>query len=780
MYYRHTASSYRLNNAPTSSLFKNSDFIWNNSNELDLVQMKKSSLLTTTYNQSSFLQILPCIRRLYTIFDSICPSIYRIHCSDSLRILNEIICLTDEYLHVTPSTKITTNELLFNDYYFDGFISKLRRPSLIRKNYYSSIRPDLYCFGQGIHRNNFNNQLNQTILFCFELTTNTIATNNLSLPIDVVILDPNEKLVSTDIKYINTYNQGYTKLFSCSYTPITKSGIYNILLYVNNNKIPYSQYTVFIYNSTSNNNSYQKEEQLLVFEDIIKKIQPEIPQYELEGDGCSTKVIVNSIARFRLRIKSLITSYYNNPMLDLFSLSILDPFGHTIIVQRRIISMDLLELTYQPMSIGEHQLIILFNNKVHRQLTIDVIHDESNYLSKLKPFGPGLKRAIVDLPTEFYVDLNQTINSDIHFRLEPSYQAEIDYEQQLATVRYVPSEEGNCPIHILENDKDILHSPFIAQVEKNIKYRDKPRISVIGLSKQIILHRPVEFQVFIDNPFDDSNNALHVDILTDDDQSPFVSIRRRHRSSYLCSFTPITLGRHLISIDYASIVAENNPFYCQSIQEKDILLIGPAINNQCLTLNQPTHFCFTLKDFLTTNFNDKNSTYESGYSSNDDISSKSSLSSSSTDIRTSTQDDDDNSNNNNNYHVKITDGHGNIKPNILVKEIFDTKNRNTVRVDFTPDEKILYINISCTCSTTFEPQLTSTPKKIDTTLILPNLCSTPRPAHIRWSLSKYTPRPVDSSTPNTKKMKKSAVPDLHRLIYPLIITNKQSMKIWVL
>ncbi|CAF4245546.1 unnamed protein product, partial [Rotaria sp. Silwood2] len=583
-------------------------------------------------------------------------------------------------------------------------------------------------------------------------------------------------LVSTNVKYINTDNQGYTKLFSCSYKPITEAGTYNISFYVNNIKIPYSQYTVFIYNSTLSNNSYKKDEQLLVFEDVIKKPQPEIPQYELEGDGCSTKVIVNSIARFRLRIKSSTTSYYNNSLVDLFSLSILDPFGHAIVVQRRIISMDSLELTYQPMSIGEHQLIILFNNKIHRQLTIDVIHDESNYLSKLKPFGPGLKRAIVDLPTEFYVDLNQTINSDIHFRLEPSYQAEIDYEQQLATVRYVPLKEGNCPIHILENDKDILHSPFIAQVEKNITHREKPRIRVIGLSKEIILHRPVEFQVFIDNPFDDSNNSLHVDILTDDDQSPSVSIRRRHRSSYICSFIPITLNRHLISIDYASIVAENNPFYCQSIQEKDILLAGPAIDNQCLTLNQPTHFCFTLKDFLATNFNDKNSTYESGYSSNDDISSKSSLSSSSTDIRTLTHDEDDT----NNYHVKITDGHGNIKSNILVKEIFDRKKENTVRVDFTPDEQILYINISCTCSTTFEPQITSTPKKFDTTLIFPNLCSTRRPAHIRWSLSKYTPRPVDSSTPNTKKIKKSAVPDLHRLIYPLTTTNKHSMKVWVL
>jgi hypothetical protein len=83
-------------------------------------------------------------------------------------------------------------------------------------------------------------------------------------------------------------------------------------------------------------------------------------------------------------------------------------------------------------------------------------------------------------------------------------------------------------------------------------------------------------------------------------------------------------------------------------------------------------------------------------------------------------------------------------------------------------------------STIFEPQSTSTPKRINTTVVIPNLCSTPRPAHIRWSLSKYTPRPVDSSTPNTKKMKKSAVPDLHRLIYPLIIPRKQSIKIWLL
>ncbi|UJR21127.1 hypothetical protein I4U23_024227 [Adineta vaga] len=79
-------------------------------------------------------------------------------------------------------------------------------------------------------------------------------------------------------------------------------------------------------------------------------------------------------------------------------------------------------------------------------------------------------------------------------------------------------------------------------------------------------------------------------------------------------------------------------------------------------------------------------------------------------------------------------------------------------------------------STLFEPKSASTPKKFNTSIVIPNLCSTPRPAHIRWSLSKCTPRPVDSSTPKTKKFKKSAVPNLHHLVYP----SAQSMKIWIL
>ncbi|CAF0821680.1 unnamed protein product [Adineta ricciae] len=739
------------------------DSIWSNPNELDLLDMKKSAMIKTNCH---FLQVLPSIRKLYTSFDSLCPNMYRIHCSNSLRTLQEIICLAEEYLHLSPLSTISTNELLTNEKHFDDFLSKFQQSVIARTQIHPTQKMDIRCFGQGIQSYHPYNELNQSILFCFELTSS--MRTNLSLPLDVIILDPDENLVTIDLQSISTYNQGHTKLFSCQYTPMNKAGIYRISFFHNNIKVINQQHMIFIRNPTSNYGSYQKKQSSLV-EEIIKLPQQEVPHYELEGDGCSTKIIVNSIARFRLRLKSSYNTY-QHPSVDSFSISILDPHGHTIVVQRRTLSPDLLELTYQPMSIGEHRLLVLFNNTIHRQVAIDVIQDELNFPSKLKPFGPGLKRAIVGLPTEFYVDLNQTLHPNIHFRLEPSYQAEIDYEQQMATVRYVPLTEGKCPIHILENDKDITNSPFIAHVDKSLSLRDKPRIRVVGLPKELMLHRTVEFQVFIDSPFDDSNRHLNVDILTDGKHSPSVFIRRRHRTSYVCSFTPVTLGKHFISVDYAGIVAEQNPFYSHAIQEKDILLSGPAMKNACVPLNQPTHFLFSLKDCLTTTLNEKNSTYESGYSSNDDISSKSSLSSSSTDIQTSANEDESN------YRVTITDGHGNIKPNVLIKEFYDTKNENNMRVDFTPDEQILYINISCTCSTLFEPQSASTPKKFNTCAAFPNLCSTPRPAHIRWSLSKYTPRPVDSSTPQTRKVKKSAVPDLQRLIYP----TAQSMKIWLL
>jgi hypothetical protein len=225
-----------------------------------------------------------------------------------------------------------------------------------------------------------------------------------------------------------------------------------------------------------------------------------MPAYALEGDGYCTKVVVNSIARFRLRLMSLTHAHDSKNIFEKYTVSIHDPSGHCIVVQRRVLAVELLELTYQPMSTGQYQLSIFYEERVDQQLTIDVIDDEENALIQFKPFGPGLQRAILGLPTEFYIQLysqtTKTINHDhLQFSMKPSYQAEIDYEKHMATVRYTANEEIDFPVHILEHDRDILQSPFTASVKK-VSFRDgSPFVRVHGLLQNMIIHRPVDFQV---------------------------------------------------------------------------------------------------------------------------------------------------------------------------------------------------------------------------------------------------------------------------------------------
>lgn len=262
VYHQHHSKKYPNSSSSSSSrllhltipstssfLYDKNDFIWNNPIELDLLHVKKSPLMSTM-DENYFLKVLPCIRRLYTVFNSICPNIYRIHCSDSLRILQELICLIKEYLHIYPPLTLTINELFHNENILDDFIHQVRLSPLYHSypNMYSPLkRPEIRCFGQGIEENDYNNQLNEKTLFCFELTSTN--ENEFLLPIDIHILDPNENLVLNDIKYINTYDRGHTKLFSCSYKPTTQSGIYKISLLYNCIPITNNPFTVFIKNS---------------------------------------------------------------------------------------------------------------------------------------------------------------------------------------------------------------------------------------------------------------------------------------------------------------------------------------------------------------------------------------------------------------------------------------------------------------------------------------------------------------------------------------------------
>ena len=223
-----------------------------NPNELDLMNCKKMSHPPSNPMSADIPEISSRIQRLVTMFDSLCPNVYRVHGSDSLRILKEIVCLADYYLRVQPSMIVSPAELFDNEKHLNDYITKLRISSVHPLNSWFSLKSDLRCFGQGIQSCNYYNELNQTLVFCFEVKINSSDNDPRSLPFQIHIVDPRGYPVPSSVNYINTYSHTPTRLYSCSYTPITQAGIYKISFLYKNIKTVHPPYTVSIRESSSN------------------------------------------------------------------------------------------------------------------------------------------------------------------------------------------------------------------------------------------------------------------------------------------------------------------------------------------------------------------------------------------------------------------------------------------------------------------------------------------------------------------------------------------------
>lgn len=245
-----------------------SDLIWNNPKELDLLDLRKAPMI----EENHYFNVLPAIRRLYRTLNCRCPNLYRIHCSDSQRVLLEIIFIIEEYLRVKLPSKLNETILLEDENHLDKFIDRIQFTPY--STIFSNQRPrinqiDIRCFGRGIRAWDSNNQLNRTTLFCFELTMP--VRSMISGPIEIIIVDPNNRTVSNDVRCINTYDQGYTKLYSCSYTPTTTEGNYQISFLYNKTQLTKYPYSVYIQDPTKKVEALENYQKFLAEREGKKK-----------------------------------------------------------------------------------------------------------------------------------------------------------------------------------------------------------------------------------------------------------------------------------------------------------------------------------------------------------------------------------------------------------------------------------------------------------------------------------------------------------------------------
>jgi len=148
------------------------------------------------------------------------------------------------------------------------------------------------------------------------------------------------------------------------------------------------------------------------------------------------------------------------------------------------------------------------------------------------------------------------------FSIEGPSQARIECNDNgdgSADVRYWPTIPGEYAVHILCNDEDIPHSPFMAWIEPPGNF-DPKKVNAYGPGLEStgqLIDKPTEFTVETHNA---GEAPLRVQAIDQDYQPIDVQVRNNGNGTYTCRYTPRNSNRHCISIDYGGVAIPKSPF----------------------------------------------------------------------------------------------------------------------------------------------------------------------------------------------------------------------------
>ncbi|CAF3895693.1 unnamed protein product, partial [Adineta steineri] len=222
--------------------------------------------------------------------------------------------------------------------------------------------------------------------------------------------------------------------------------------------------------------------------------------------------------------------------------------------------------------------------------------------SRIRAFGPGLEGGIVGFPADFVVETNGETGSlgDISFSIEGPSQARIECNDNgdgSANVRYWPTIPGEYAVHILCNDEDIPHSPFMAWVESPGNF-DSNKVKAYGPGLEPagqIIGKPTEFTVDTHNAGD---ATLRVQAIDQEYQPVDVHVRNNGNGTHTCRYTPTNANRHCILIDYGGVAVPNSPFRVWPSEPSNpskVRVYGPGVERG-IKMNTPTHFTVDCKE----------------------------------------------------------------------------------------------------------------------------------------------------------------------------------------
>uniref|UniRef100_A0A8D3BLQ4 Calponin-homology (CH) domain-containing protein n=1 Tax=Scophthalmus maximus TaxID=52904 RepID=A0A8D3BLQ4_SCOMX len=218
---------------------------------------------------------------------------------------------------------------------------------------------------------------------------------------------------------------------------------------------------------------------------------------------------------------------------------------------------------------------------------------------KVRAWGPGLDGGIVGKSADFVVEAVGDNVGTLGFSVEGPSQAKIECDDKgdgSCDVRYWPTEAGEYAVHVLCNNEDIQHSPFMAEIVNppgKEFYPDKVKAYGPGLqSSGLAVGKPTEFTV---DAKQGGKAPLKI-VAQDGEGAPLdVQVKDNGNGTYTCTYTPRKPVKHTVMVSWGGVNIPDSPFRVSmnigaGCHPNKVKVSGPGVAKTGLKAFEPTYF----------------------------------------------------------------------------------------------------------------------------------------------------------------------------------------------
>ncbi|XP_074538390.1 filamin-A isoform X4 [Halichoeres trimaculatus] len=277
--------------------------------------------------------------------------------------------------------------------------------------------------------------------------------------------------------------------------------------------------------------------------------------------------------------------------------SIKGPKGLEEPCKRKDLGDGVYEFEYYPTTPGTYSITITWGGQHIPRSPIEVKIGAEAGQQKVRAWGPGLEGGVVGKSADFVVEAVGDNVGTLGFSVEGPSQAKIECDDKgdgSCDVRYWPTEAGEYAVHVLCNNEDIQHSPFMAEIvnapNKDF-YPDKVKAFGPGLqSSGLAVGKPTEFTVDAKQ-----GGKAPLKILAQDGEgSPVdVQVKDNGNGTYACTYTPKKPVKHTAMVSWGGVNIPDSPFRMNigaGCHPNKVKVSGPGVAKTGLKAFEPTYF----------------------------------------------------------------------------------------------------------------------------------------------------------------------------------------------